>query len=100
MIIKIEPSKVKNKRYTITMDNGKTYNFGQKGAHTYIDHHNLKLRNEYHERHLGNDTENKLISHLVPSPSLFSFYILWGPHKTVGENINYLNNLWFKKHNT
>jgi hypothetical protein len=29
-------------------------------------------------RHLGNKKEKYLIDHLIPSPSLFSYYLLWG----------------------
>ena len=100
MIINIEPSKVKHKRYCITMDTGKKYNFGLDTGSTYIDHHDPKLRGAYRARHLGNATEHKLISNLVPSPSLFSYYVLWGPYVTIPDNIRYLNNLWKRKHNT
>ena len=98
MIINIEPSKVKHKRYCITMDSGKKYNFGLDTGSTYIDHHDPKLRDAYRARHLGSGTEHKLITNLVPSPSLFSYYVLWGPYVTIPDNIRYLNNLWKLQH--
>ena len=98
-IEKIEPSNVKNKRYKITLDDGKIINFGLKGGSTYIDHHNLKLKNAYQKRHIGNKIENHLIKNLIPSPSLLSYYILWGPHTNIHQNIKYLNNLWLNKNN-
>jgi hypothetical protein len=33
--------------------------------------------------HLGNATEYKLITNLIPSPSLFSAYILWGSYTDI-----------------
>ena len=95
-VIKIEPSDVQNKRYKVMLDDKKIYNFGLRDGNTYIDHHNIKLRDAYQKRHLGNKIENELIKHLIPSPALFSFYILWGPHHSIYQNIKYLNNLWNK----
>ena len=95
-IVKIEPSDVQNKRYRVILDNGQIYNFGLYDGNTYIDHNNIKLRDAYQKRHLGNKIENNLIKNLIPSPALFSFYILWGPHTSVRQNIKYLNNLWNK----
>ena len=46
---------------------------------------------------MGNKTENHLIKNLIPSPSLLSYYILWGPHTNIHQNIKYLNNLWMGK---
>ena len=96
-IEKIEASDIQNKRYRVILDDGKTYNFGLKNGNTYIDHRNLKLKDAYQKRHLGKKTEKELIKKLTPSPSLFSFYILWGPHTSIHQNIKYLNNLWIKK---
>jgi len=98
MITKICESPRKNKRHVLTMDNGKKYNFGYKFGHTYIDHHNKILRENYRKRHLSNETEKYLIENLIPSPSLFSYYLLWGPYTNIYKNIDYLNNLWMDKH--
>lgn len=104
MIIQLENSTKPNKRFKITMDNGKQYDFGYKGGSTYIDHKDKAKRTAYLKRHLANKTENQLISNLIPSPSLFSAYILWSMADpeitTIKENIELLNRLWKKKHGT
>ena len=98
MIIKIEPSPVKRKRFRVTTDNGKTYDFGFLGGSTYIDHHDKKLRENYLKRHLANETERTLITNLVASPATLSSFLLWGRYTDLQKNINYLNGLWKKKH--
>lgn len=98
MIEKFSNSNVKNKRFKITMDNGKSYNFGYSLGQTYIDHHNKNLRLRYWARHYANDKERELIDNLVPSPALFSAMILWGKYENAHDNISYLNDLWEYKH--
>ena len=98
MIIKIESSPISHKRFRVFMDNGKYYDFGLKGGSTYINHHDMTKRLNYLKRHLANETENTLIKNLVPSPSLFSAYLLWGKYTTLEQNIHFLNELWKKKH--
>ena len=92
-IVSIEDSKRKNKRYKVTLDDGQIFHFGLKGGDTYIDHKNTQKRENYRKRHLGNDTEKYLIQHLIPSPSLFSYYLLWGDSADLMTNINILNRL-------
>ena len=94
MIVKIENSPVKHKRYRIIMNDGKHYDFGLLGAETYLDHKDYNKRRAYWLRHYGNPVEKVLIDNLVPSPSLFSAYILWGSHTSLEKNIKELNNLW------
>lgn len=98
MIIEIQRSPVKNKRFRIVMDDGKHYDFGYLHGSTYIDHHDKAKRLAYLKRHMANETEAKLIDNLVPSPALFAALILWGPYKTLLRNIMNLNNLWRRKH--
>lgn len=97
MIVKIDESPLKNKRYRVTLDNGKTYDFGLKGGQTYIDHNNKDKRENYRKRHLGNQTERNLIENLVPSPALFSYALLWGQYTSLQENIAHLNTAWVAK---
>ena len=97
MIVKIEKSKKLFKRFKITMDDGKVYNFGLKNGKTFIDGESELTKENYKKRHLGNEIEKKLITNLIPSPSLFSYYILWNT-RNIDDNINYLNSLWKKKH--
>jgi hypothetical protein len=97
MIIKIIDSPIKHKRFRLFINN-EHYDFGLDTGSTYIDHGDKIKRKNYWLRHLGNTTEKKLINNLVPSPALFSAYILWGKHKTIEKNIKDLNNLWLLKH--
>lgn len=104
MITKIKASPLNNKRFRVTMDNGKTYDFGFKNKHTgelgstYIDHNSGTLRNAYRARHLANPIERKLIENIIPSPATFSYWLLWGNNRTLAENIKELNEMWKKKH--
>lgn len=97
MIVEIDKSKRKNKRFRVKLDNGKSYDFGLDTGETYIDHKDKTKRLNYRKRHLGNETENILINNLTPSPSLFSYYLLWGEYDDIMKNIIYLNNLWSSK---
>lgn len=97
MIVEIEKSKRKNKRFRVILDTGKSYDFGLDTGETYIDHKDKNKRLNYRKRHLGNETENNLISNLIPSPSLFSYYLLWGDYTDIMKNIIFLNNLWSSK---
>lgn len=98
MIIKIEPSPVSHKRFRVYMDTGKHYDFGLDTGMTFIDHHDIKKRDNYRKRHLANSVEKELNANLVPSPSLFSMFLLWGKYTDLQKNIDYLNSLWKKKH--
>ena len=97
MIVNIEPSNIKNKRFEVTLDDGRKFNFGLKDGQTYIDHHDKVKRENYLKRHLANKIENKLINDLIPSPALFSAFLLWGPSTNLEENIKKLNNLMSHK---
>lgn len=97
MINKIYNSPLKNKRFRVDIktDKGiKTFDFGLRGGHTYIDGASDLVRKNYLKRHMGNATENRLITNLVPSASLLSAKLLWGPTRDLGKNIAELNKLW------
>jgi len=96
-IIKIDPSEKKDKRFIVTLDDGRKFDFGLKTGQTYIDHHDKVKRENYLKRHLANKIENKLINDLIPSPALFSAFLLWGPSTNLEENIKKLNNLMSHK---
>jgi hypothetical protein len=93
IIINIEPSNRKNKRFKITLSDGRIFHFGLKNGSTYIDHHDKDIREAYWARHFSNPLEHKLISNLIPSPALFSSFLLWGDNDTIDENIDALNAL-------
>jgi len=90
-ILNVEKSPVKNKRYRVTLDNGKHYDFGLLGGSTYLDHKDKTKKDNYWARHYGNPIEKNLIDHLIPSPALFSAYLLWGEHTDLDKNISDLN---------
>lgn len=90
-ILKIEHSPLKSKRYRVFLENGRHYDFGLKTGRTYIDGETSETRANYWARHMGNKREQHLITNIIPSPALFSAYILWGHARSVEENIKYLN---------
>jgi hypothetical protein len=93
MIIKIIDSPLKNKRFRVFLDNNKYYDFGLKNGSTFIDHFDEKKRLNYRKRHYANIKEKYLIDNLIPSASLFSYYLLWGERINLFENIDALNKL-------
>lgn len=93
-IVSITDSPVKTKRFQVVMDNGRKYNFGLKGGSTYIDHKDNKKRKAYWARHYANKAEAQLIDNLIPSPALFSAYLLWGESTDLDENIDILNDMF------
>jgi hypothetical protein len=99
MIVDIKASPLKTKRYRVFLDNGNYYDFGLKGGSTYLDHKDKVKRDNYIKRHYANPIEKRLIDNLIPSPALFSMYLLWGKYTNLNDNINHLNKLWIKKHN-
>jgi len=87
----LQASKKKDKRYVIHIIDGnkvKSYDFGLKGGETFIDHKDEAKRLAYLARHMSpGSKEKELIENLIPSPALFSAVLLWGPNKTLTENV-------------
>ena len=75
------------------MDDGKKIYFGQPNAYTYIDGANDIIRDNYRKRHYANKTEKYRIDNLIPSPALFSWYIIWGDSHNIKKNIKQLQSL-------
>ena len=73
------------------LNDGKFYDFGLEGSETYLDHKDSKKRDNYLKRHMAQKRENELIKNLIPSPSLFSAYLLWNT-PDLETNIKKLNN--------
>jgi hypothetical protein len=96
MIDRIEKSPVKHKRFRVYLTNGKHYDFGLDTGSTFIDHQDTKKKDAYIKRHLGNRLELNLIENLVPSPAVFSMFLLWGRYPDLQKNIDLLNNLFRK----
>ena len=92
----LEDSPKKNKRYRVTMTDGKFYDFGLKNAVTYLENKDPIKRTNYLKRHMGNETEKYLIENYIPSPSLFSAMLLWGYSTDLDKNIKFLNSAFRK----
>jgi len=92
-IIKLEDSQLKIKRFRIYLDNNKHYDFGLKTGQTYIDHRDKVKRDNYRRRHYNSIKEQPYIINLVPSPALFSYYLLWGDSTNIHQNIKTLNKI-------
>ena len=80
------------KRFVAVIDGKKIY-FGQPNAYTYIDGANDTIRDNYRKRHYANKTEKYRIDNLIPSPALFSWYIIWGDSHDIKKNIKKLQSL-------
>ena len=91
-IVNITHSPLKTKRFRIYLDNNKHYDFGSKGQ-TYIDHQDKTKRHNYQMRHYNLKREQPFIKNLIPSPALFSYFILWGESSDIMKNIKSLNKL-------
>jgi hypothetical protein len=96
-IIEIKESPKLSKRYRVILDNNSFYDFGLDDGECYLDHGDKKKRDNYLKRHMANKTEFNLITNLVPSPSLFSAYLLWNT-PNLDENIKILNELFKNKY--
>ena len=94
-VVEIKPSRVKNKRYTVTLNDGRRFSFGAEHGQTYVDHHSIQLRTAYRKRHFGSSKEKPLLENLTPSPSVLAYYTSWGRYETIDQNIQYLNRLWY-----
>jgi hypothetical protein len=92
-IIKLEDSQLKSKRFRVYLDNNKHYDFGLKTGETYIDHKDKIKRDNYRRRHYNSIKEQPYIQNLIPSPALFSYYLLWGDSSNINQNIKTLNKL-------
>lgn len=91
-IINITESNKKNKRFKVLLDDGSEYNFGLKDGKTYIDEKDKNKRYLWWSRHYENKTERERIDNFIPSPALFSAYLLWGKYTNLKDNIDWLNN--------
>jgi len=88
-VIKLENSPIKTKRFRVYLNDDTHYDFGLYGGHTYLDHHDKNKRDNYRKRHYAQ--EQKFIDDLIPSPALFSYWLLWGDSVDIDKNIKTLN---------
>ena len=94
-IVSLEKSTRVNKKYVATMSDGNEYHFGLKDSVTYIDGASKEKRDAFLARHMNNPLEKKLIENIVPSPALFSVYLLWNT-PSLEKNLKILNRLLSK----
>lgn len=94
-IVSLEKSTRANKKYKVVMSDEKEYHFGLKDSITYIEDASKEKREAFLARHLNNPLEKKLIENLVPSPALFSVYLLWNT-PSLEKNVKILNRLLSK----
>jgi len=92
-ILSYEKSNRKDKKYQVTLDDGKTYHFGLKNSVSYIEGATKEKRDAFLARHMNNPLEKKLIENLIPSPALFAVYLLWNT-KSIEKNVEILNKKW------
>ena len=92
-IVSLEKSNRKDKKYVVLLDDGKSYHFGLKNAITYVEGATKQKRDAFLARHLNNPLEKKFIENLVPSPALFSVYLLWNT-PSLEDNVKILNRLF------
>jgi len=91
MIVRVEDSPLRTKRFRVYLKDNRHFDFGLKGGKTYLDHQDKVKRMNYRKRHLANPLEKKLIENGTPSPALYSYYLLWGEYTDLKKNIEDLN---------
>lgn len=89
LIINIEKSPIRNKKFRIYLLNGNKIDFGNDNCHYYIEHKNKKKREIFYKL-LNNETKN-LLTTLIPSQLLYETFILNGYSKNIIKNINFFN---------
>ncbi len=98
MIVELIKSPVKGKRFRAILNTGKRADFGYEGAFTYLDGADENVREAYRKRHYANKIEKGLIDNLIFSPSLLSYYLIWGESRDINQNVKKLNAMWKAKH--
>lgn len=89
LIINIEESPIRNKKFRIYLLNGTKIDFGNETSYYYIEHQNKKQREIYYK--LLNNESKELIASLKPSQILYETFILNGYSKNIIKNINFFN---------
>ena len=84
-------------RYTALFQNN-FYYFGHPKISTYIDGVQPRVRSKYIQFCLEDEEKTKQIHQLIPSTTMFEYYILWGYSRSFDINIIHLNGLLCKKY--
>lgn len=100
-IVDFKQSDKGDKRYRITLEfpdgKMKSWDFGLKGANTYIDSGDKLKRENYWKRHTANPVERHRIKNAIPSNALFSACLLWGDSDDLTDNLVELQRILNKK---
>ena len=75
------------------------YYFGHPHINTYIDGASPDIRSKYIRFTIKDRYKCVQIHNLVPSTSLFEYYVLWGHSRDININVDHLNALLCKKYN-
>jgi hypothetical protein len=85
--ISLEKSNKPEKKYVIKFSEpSKTIHFGSKNSSTYLDHKDIKIRENYLKRHAVLEDWNKI------GPGSLSAIILWGRTTDLNKNLKYYLN--------
>lgn len=91
LIINIEKSPLRNKRYRIYLINGDHYDIGFNKCSYYIDNKDKVQREMFFQFLCLDKNTMKTIQQLKPSQVLYESFILNGPSKNLINNINFFN---------
>jgi hypothetical protein len=84
-------------RYTALFQNNNYY-FGHPNISTFIDGVSPHIRYKYIQLCLEDNEKNKQIQQLIPSTTMFEYYVLWGHSRNIEVNTDHLNALLCKKY--
>ena len=95
MIISVKKSDKPNKKYVATfkLEDGtkRRTHFGQKGSKTYLDHKDEVKRDAYRKRHAVDlETDDALRA------GYLSYFLLWGDHTNLRDNVKAYNKRFFE----
>jgi hypothetical protein len=84
-------------RYTALFQKN-IYYFGHPEISTFIDGVQPHVRSKYVHFCLKNEDKHKQIHQLIPSTTMFEYYILWGYSRNIDVNTTHLNAMLCKKY--
>jgi len=64
----------KNKKYMVTLEDGKVIHFGQRGYADFTQHHDIKRQEQYLRRHKKNEDWEKTG---IETPGFWARWICW-----------------------
>jgi hypothetical protein len=95
-IIEVKYYPNNNTLYRAIFDDGVYIDFGELFDIHYIQHGDLRRRQNYWHTHYNCPYERELLFWLIPSPILLTTFLLNGSSKDIKKNIDELNKEWEK----